>query len=32
MTETLLGLDLVETLLYATKNKLIQQQDFVVGR
>ncbi|WP_343565679.1 hypothetical protein [Sphingobacterium sp.] len=32
MKETLLVLDLDETLLYATKDKLIQQEDFVVGQ
>jgi RNA polymerase II subunit A small phosphatase-like protein len=31
MTKSLLVLDLDETLLYATKDKLIQQEDFLVG-
>ncbi|WP_293901724.1 hypothetical protein [Sphingobacterium sp. UBA5670] len=31
MKETLLVLDLDETLLYATKDKLEQREDFVVG-
>lgn len=31
MKGTLLVLDLDETLLYATKDKLIQQEDFVAG-
>ena len=31
MKKTLLVLDLDETLLYATKDKLIQQEDFVLG-